>query len=387
MTIRLALATTTEDPRNPRAWSGTPHAILSALGRLEEVETHILGPLDPGRKLIEGLHKVYWKIRSKQFLWEREPRILQKYNVQYKTKLQELNYDFIFAIGSISSAALPESAPYVLYSDSTFELMADYYPTLSGICSRSLRYGEATDRKAFNGARHVVVTSTWAADSVINHYGVPSERVSVVPIGAQHICQLGPDQLEKRWQSRLRGPMRLLWIGVEWERKGGDIAVGIAEELYKRGIPVELDIVGLTPPAEITALPFVRAHGFVDARTQKDKLEDFFLSSFALLLPSRAECTSVVIADAASFGLPSFVSDTGGMRSMVVDGANGEVLPTDATDSTYADTLSRYWGDPDSYLKLARSSRRRYETVLSWDVAIRKIVGIAAEAVAQPVGC
>jgi glycosyltransferase involved in cell wall biosynthesis len=130
----------------------------------------------------------------------------------------------------------------------------------------------------------------------------------------------------------------------------------------------------------------VRAHGFVDARTQKDKLEDLFLSAFALLLPSRAECTSVVIADAASFGLPSFVSDTGGMRSMVSDGVNGEVLPTDAPASTYADALSKYWGDPDSYLNLARSSRRHYESVLSWDVAIRKIMGIAAAAVTQPTG-
>jgi len=386
MTVRLALATTTEDPRNPRAWSGTPHAILSALERLDGVETHILGPLDPGLKLFVGLFKIYWKLRSKQFLWEREPSIQRRYNSQFNTKLRELNYDFILALGSISSAALPESVPYILYSDSTFELMADYYPTLTRICSRSLKYGEATDQKAFSGARHVVVTSTWAADSVINHYGVPSERVSVVPIGAQHICQLGPDELEKRWQSRLRGPMRLLWIGVEWERKGGDIAVAIAGELHKRGIPVELDIAGLTPPAEITSLPYVRAHGFVDARTQKGKLEDFFLSSFALLLPSRAECTSVVIADAASFGLPGFVSDTGGMRSMVIDGVNGEVLPPNATASAYADALSRYWGDPESYLNLARSSRRRYETVLSWDVAIRKIMGIAAEAVTQPVG-
>ncbi len=385
MTINLALATTTEDPRDPLAWSGTPHAILSALERLDGVHTHILGPLDPGPKIFEGMLKVYWALRSKRFMWEREPGIQRRYAAQLASKLKALDYDFVLTLGSMSAAALPDSVPYVLYGDSTFELLVDYYPRLSRICSRSRRYGEAIDQKAFSGARHIVMTSTWAADSVINHYKVPSERVSVIPIGAQHICRQDPAELESRWQSRLNGPMRLLWIGVEWERKGGDIAVAIASELHRRGIPVQLDLAGLTPSAEVVSLPFVKAHGFVDARTQKSKLEDFFLSSFALLLPSRADCTSVVIADSASYGQPSFVSDTGGMRSMVIDGVNGEVIPSDAPASTYADALVKYWKDPPSYLDLARASRSRYETVLSWDVAVPHLLKVATTAVKESV--
>ncbi len=384
MTIRLALATTSDDPRNPSAWSGIPYAILSALKSLEGVQTDILGPLKPRLRLTEGLRKIYWNLLSKRYLWEREPRILRHYELQFETKLRALNSDVVLSIGTVSAAALPESVPYVVYTDSTFKLNVDYYPTMTGICSRSLRLGEDVDRRAFGRARHVVVTSAWAAASVINHYGVPAERVSIVPIGARHVCQLVPAELEKRGQSRLGGAIRLLWIGVEWERKGGDVAVGIAKELYRRGIPIELNIAGLTPAAEVRMLPFVRAHGFLDARTQKEVLEELFLSSFALLLPSRAECTSVVLADAASFGLPSFVSDTGGMRSMVQEGINGEVLPTDASALTYANALLRYWADPDAYLHIVQSSRRRYETDLSWDVAIRKIAGIAASAIVHP---
>jgi glycosyltransferase involved in cell wall biosynthesis len=387
MTLKLALATTTEDPRDPRAWSGTPHAILSALERSDDVEVRILGRLDPGLQLIEGLHKVYWTLRSKRFLREREPSMLRRYTTQLEARLGTSPYDMVLCVGSIAAAALPESIPYIVYSDATFALMADYYPNLTGLCSRTMRFGEASDHKAFTRARHVVVTSAWAADSVIGHYGVPAERVSVIPIGAQHMCRRAPAELERRWQARRHGPMRLLWIGVEWERKGGDIAVDVARALKQRGIEVELDMAGLTPTPDVASLPFVNAHGFVDARTKKEKLEDLFLSAFALLLPSRAECSSVVLADAASFGLPSFVSDTGGMRSMVTDGINGAVMPKAASASDYADALAKYWADPARYCDLARSSRRRYEMELTWDIGIRKILDIATAAVAETAAC
>jgi glycosyltransferase involved in cell wall biosynthesis len=384
MTMRLALATTSDDPRNPRAWSGIPNAIHSALEKLDDIQTDILGPLKPGLRLIEAVRKAYWKLRFKRYLWEREPRILRLYELQFEAKLKACKPDIVLTIGSIPAAALPRSMPYVVFSDATFRLNVDYYLTMTGICDRSLRLGEEADQRAFRGAKHVVVTSDWAAASVMSDYGVAAERVSIVPMGAQHVCQLAPAALQKRTQCRLSGPMRLLWAGVEWERKGGDIAVAIVGELCRRGIAAELNIAGLRPPDEISMLPFVRVHGFLDARTQKSELEDLFLSSFALLLPSRAENTSVVIADAASFGLPSFVSDTGGMRTMVHDGANGQVFPTDAPPSAYADALLRYQTDPIAYLHLGQLSRRRFETDLSWDIAIRKITSVLASAAACP---
>ena len=378
MTIKVALATTTDDPRNPNAWSGTPNTMLLALRKMDGVQVGILGPLAPGLRLVEGVRKTYWKAFSRRYLWEREPRILRLYELQFAGKLDALDPDVVLSLGTVGAAALPGSVPYVVYVDTTFKLNVDYYPTMTGICRRSLRLGEAVDRRAFTGARHVIVTSDWAAASVKDDYGVPAERISVVPIGARHVYQIDRAELEKRARERLSGPMRLLWMAVEWERKGGDIAVSIAEELHRRDIPVVLDIAGLAPPPEVAALPFVRLHGFLDSRTQMDKIEDLFLSSFALLLPSRAENTSVVLADAASFGLPTFVSDTGGMRTMVHDDVNGVVVPTSAPASAYADALLRYWRDPDAYLRLVKTTRGRFETELCWDVAMRRIVEVLA---------
>jgi glycosyltransferase involved in cell wall biosynthesis len=386
MTISLALATTSVDPRNPRAWSGTPNAILSALQKLDDVRTSILGPLDPGLRLIEGARKLRWRLESKRYLWEREPRILRRYRSQFQVRLNAIKPEVVLALGTIPAAAMPQSVPYIVYIDATFKLNVDYYPTMTGICERSLRLGNAVDQMAFQGANHVVATSEWAAASVIHDYGVPAKCVSVIPIGAQHVCPLAPDKILEAAASRMAGPLRLLWIGVEWQRKGGDIAVAIARDLHSRGIDVELHIVGLTPESEICALPFVKVHGFLDARTQNNQLVNLFISSFALLLPSRAENTSVVIADAASFGVPSFVSDTGGMRTMVRDGVNGEVMSPNVLARDYADAVLKYWSSPSAYMELVRKSRRRFETDLSWPAAMRGITDIAVSAATKRTG-
>ena len=97
-----------------------------------------------------------------------------------------------------------------------------------------------------------------------------------------------------------------------------------------------------------------------------------------LLLPSRAENTSVVLADAASFGLPALASDTGGMRTMVHDGVNGQILPLDASPAAYADAILHQWSDPDGYLKLVASSRRRYEADFCWDKNMDRILHVMA---------
>lgn len=372
--MKIAIATTNTDPRDPRSWSGTPFSVWSALRARSDVDVTLLGPLRPPLRTIEAVRKAWWQAQGQRYLWEREPRILTHYRSTNADLLARSRPDVVLALGTVPAAALPPGTPYVVYVDTTFELNVDYYETMTSVCARSRRLGEEVDQVAFQRARHVVATCEWAAESITGHYGVPPERVSVIPIGAQHTWPGSTADLAALVPARLEQPVRLTWIGVEWERKGGDIAVEVASELHRRGVPVELHLAGLTPPSSVSSLPYVRSHGFIDARTRFDDLVTLFVSSFALLLPSRAENSSVVLADAASFALPSLASDTGGMRTMVEDDVNGRVLPLDATPADYADVITTWWSQPATYLGLAARSRRRFEAELNWTNAGETLV-------------
>ncbi len=60
-----------------------------------------------------------------------------------------------------------------------------------------------------------------------------------------------PDDVEMKRLLTLRDPgkIKLIALGFDWQRKGMAKAIEVAGELQKRGLDVELRIVGCQPPA------------------------------------------------------------------------------------------------------------------------------------------
>jgi glycosyltransferase involved in cell wall biosynthesis len=370
--MKILVATTTEDPTEPQSWSGIPWHLVEALKRVDGVDVTIVGPMTRPRRMPEAIRKAWFILRRKRYIWWREPRILRLWTAEMAERLRGVEADAVMTFGTVAPYCLPRDRRYVIFTDSTFRSNLDYYPTMTGVAERSVRLSEIVERDSFARAGHVVITSEWAAQSVIDDYGVDPARVSVAPIAANTVCDLDADRLEVIAKQRLDGPMKLLWIGVEWDRKGGDIAVATAAELHKRGVPVELHLVGRVPDLE--PAPYLHVHGFLNFTTDRERAYELFLSSYALLLPTRAEDAGIVFAEAASFAMPSVAPATGGVPTMVRDGINGRLLPEGAGALAYADALCDLWADPDRYLELARSSRERFERELTWDAVVRAIV-------------
>jgi glycosyltransferase involved in cell wall biosynthesis len=377
--VKLALATTQDDPRDPRSWSGTPWSIHQALLRRDDVLPVLLGPVGHPRRVPEAIRKALIQARGQRYFWEREPRVQAHSRRAFADRLAQTRPDAVLALGPIPGACVPPGPPTAVFLDATWVQNEDYYPTWTPMSAHSARQGRETDRKAYERADLLFPTSEWCAASLRDDYGVPAEKVHVVHIGAQHVCPVPAAELPHHVEARKAAPLRLLWIGVEWDRKGGDTAVGVARSLHDDGYDVRLDICGLDAPASVAGLPFVHSHGFLDRRTHGEVLDDLFLNAYALLLPSTAENTSVVIADAASYAVPSLVSDTGGMRAMVDDGATGAVLPLDGGPEPYADVLRRWWDDPNAYATVAAAARRRFDEVLNFDTVASLMVSHLAE--------
>jgi len=82
------------------------------------------------------------------------------------------------------------------------------------------------------------------------------------------------------------------------------------------------------------------------------------------ILPTRADCTPIVLNEAAAFGLPVLTSDVGGVRDLVEDG--GVVHSAAATAGDYAASLGRLIETPGLYEKFSAASRRLYDERLNW---------------------
>jgi glycosyltransferase involved in cell wall biosynthesis len=166
-----------------------------------------------------------------------------------------------------------------------------------------------------------------------------------------------------------------LFLGYDWKRKGGDIAVGVTRELNRMGLPTELHIVGPGLDASNPTPSFVTRHGRIDKTTSvgRNKLETLLAESHFLILPSRAECCAVVFAEACSYGVPSITTDVGGVTTAIKNGINGWAFGIKSQPSEYAAYIFDLMSNYSRYRELALSSYNEYKQRLNWEVAAGRL--------------
>ena len=170
--------------------------------------------------------------------------------------------------------------------------------------------------------------------------------------------------------------MRLLAIGVEWHRKGMDIAVRCADELRRRGREVELDIVGISPPGNEWQRDNVRYHGFVSKRdpTGAAVLDDLYRHADVFVFPTRDEPYGVVLAEAAAYSLPVVAPALNAIPEIVEDGVTGLLVPPADGPAAYADAIEGISGP--RYEEMARRARLAFGERLNWDSAVRSLADV-----------
>lgn len=162
---------------------------------------------------------------------------------------------------------------------------------------------------------------------------------------------------------------RILFVGADWERKGGELVVDAVRVLRSLGVPAQLTIVGCAPEIDLPSdVTFVR--GRVDKNTAEGRaeLDDLFRSSHFFLVPSRAEAYGFVFSEAAAYGLPVLSTSTGGIPMVVKHDTTGFLFPVEAPAQDYAARIRRIWSSWQRYEELARNAHARYESTLNWQV-------------------
>jgi len=361
------------DANDVHAWSGSGFHILQAL-RSAGFEVVTIGSLKQGNTFAAKLKKIFYKaFQSKKYLKDREPGLLKSYAMQVEAALSGLEYDLVFIPGSIQIASLQTDKPIVVFADATFAGLLDFYPSFSNLCIESVVNGNKAEQSALSKCRLAIFSSRWAARSAMEHYDVDPEKIKVVPFGANNLCFRTMQDIELITGNKSFDVCRLLFVGVEWHRKGGDVALKVAEELNRRGVRTELHVVGCTAPGDLP--DFVIQHGFISKNTEagRQAIDALMMTSHFLLLPSRAECFGIVFAEASSFGLPSLASNVGGIPTAVHDGKNGQTFALNENPGKYCDLIEELMLSKHKYAQLAQSSFTEYSERLNWNVVGRQL--------------
>jgi glycosyltransferase involved in cell wall biosynthesis len=360
---------TSEDPRDIRSWSGIHYYMAKALAQYCSKVT-LLGPVNP-YQIFPGkvLDKVSRLLFNTAYLYKFNLSLARKYARIFQKKLSAGQFDVIFAPWATAEIAFLEAGPPIIYShDATVALTDGYYFNFS---PRARRAGNLLESLAISKSRLAVYPSHWAARSAIHDYHADPGKVHVIPFGAN--LDETPSQeaiLAKKKSDRCR----LLFLGAEWYRKGGDIAFETLAKLEELKLPSQLTVCGCVPPKKYTH-PNLKVIPFLNKNipAQRAKLHEVLLASDFLLLPTRAECFGIVFCEAAAYGLPVITADTGGIPEVVKSGENGYVLPRGAVAADYARVIDEIFSDERRYYELMKGGRAAYKDRLNWDVWGRKV--------------
>nr|WP_246324355.1 glycosyltransferase family 4 protein [Petropleomorpha daqingensis] len=365
-----------EDARDVRAWSGTPFHLAASL-RAAGADVVLAGPLGERFGLpLKVLQRLRNSVAPGTWSRLREPVVLDGYARQVERAISATSPDVVLAPGTLPVARLRTDVPVVTYTDATFAGLVDFYADYTGLSRRYLRMGHAMERSALERVSLAVYSSAWAARSAVADYGLPPDKVAVVPFGA-NVADPGP------LADRRDDGCRLLLVGRGWERKGADLAVATTARLRSLGVPATLDVVGCRPPSVVAVPGFVTVHGSLekDDPQAAARLAELYASAAFFLLPTRADCTPVVLAEAQAHGVPVITADVGGTASMLAPGRSGWVLPPAEFVDAAAARIAGAWARPAEHAALRQGAREFYTSTLNWPSAAQALLTLLRERV------
>ncbi len=361
---------TKQDPNDIIAYSGTHYHMFQAL-RHSFDQVIPFGPINEilpilsklyGRMLTLGSGKIY-KYQYNVGLAKRAARHIDK-------KIKQTNPDALIAsLMSPEVAYLNSDIPLYLTTDATFPLLRDVYNSHSNLHSKSIKEAIHLEGKAFQKAAKLLLPLKWLADSAMKEYGIPASKIEVIPYGSNLGIESMKDDIQAIIDQRLADQtLRLLFVGVRWEEKGGPFAMKVIDELQKLGIDSELIIAGCDPDIDV-GKSYIKKVGFFDKSVaeQKGAFVDLYKKAHFFIMPTTAECVGMSFIEAASVGLPAIGTEVGGVPEAVSDKKTGLIIKKDQSPKDVAERVTSTWKDETKYRKISLNAFQHQSNNMSWE--------------------
>jgi len=373
MKKKIAIAfITASNPLDKKSWSGIYYQMHNGLANnIEKVEC--IGPIPlffiKAMAVTNRITKFFF---GKGYNYKNSIVLSFLHSKFIQFKLRGKKFDYIFApAASTEVAFLKTNIPIIYCSDSSFGQLNEYYDTYSNLFDFSVKESNLIEQKGIQKAKFLTYPSIWAKSYVEQNY-INKAITKVIPFGAninQEYIYFEPKTISKTEE------INLLFLGVDWYRKGGEIVYDSFLQLIEKGYNVSLTVCGCIPPIVHNKMEIIP---FLDKNKNEDliRLTTLFSAAHFLFLPSKAECFGIVFCEASAFGIPSITRNTGGIGNAVINGVNGYCLDEKSNSEAYTLQLQNLIENEEEYKKLSLSSRKLYEDELNWDHWAKEVIAM-----------
>jgi D-inositol-3-phosphate glycosyltransferase len=254
------------------------------------------------------------------------------------------------------------------------------------------------EAKVMASADRIIATSPTDKQDIVRHYAIPPQKISVISPGLDLGLFHPLDRADAKQLLGLDGKHVLLFVGRMDRIKGVDTLLRAAGELAGSDprLCLRVLIVGgdrqvrvvddasrelVRLRALVRDLGLGRIVKFVGPKEQAE-LPLYYAAADVCVVPSYAESFGMVAVEAMACGTPVVASRVGGLRSTIVDGVTGFLVPSGRPEA-FAARIRQLLGSPELRAELGRAavqSASRYR----WPSVAKQLGAVYSSLTSQP---
>lgn len=359
------------DPFDPYCWSGSSCNLFTALQQLNVLE---------GAFGVEANNIQRYGLALKNFSFNKrrwrnklnlDPYYYNALTTAVRCKISRFTPNNRFlqigAIYDVPDTLPPHTKCYSYHDGNIAEMMrSPMFPkSLLPNAQRAFDW----ESRIYQKLTKIFTMSEYLRNSFINDFNISEDKVVNVGVGANF-------EIPKTLPQKDYSKQEILFIGADFERKGGNTLVKAFNIARERNPNAILHIVGprIKPQILEEHHKNIVYHGFLSRAVEEENQKFFSLMQNCTLqvLPSLYEPFGIVILEAMVYGMPSIATNKWAFPEMICPNTNGALVqPNDVKE--LADAMDRYLSNTNMREIHGKTARDVTIQKYSWSSVAQKI--------------
>ena len=359
-------------PFDPASWSGTARSLFSLLrdkGNL--IDAHSVD-LTAAQKLVSAARRPSLN-RRRLYLNVMKNRVsynLRSVNSRRILEHTDQDYNVILQLGALFQPPVRQGVLHCSYHDGNTAVSRRSEFEYVKASRRVLAESWQTEQDFYHRVNLIFTMSEWLRQSMIQDFGANPSKVFAVGAGpnlsyAHEIIHSAAAQTNPRHKT-------ILFIGVDFEGKGGPMLVEVFRRVRKEVPDAKLQIVGCNVPIDEPGVEVVGVLNKSDSR-QEARLRQLYEQASIFALPTRFDCFGIAFVEAMYHRLPCIGSNICAIPEIILDGETGFTLPPQEP-SQWADRIIQLLRDERLSRRMGDRGFEYATSRYKWDFVVDRML-------------